>query len=201
MDYLLNFHSISLDKVRLIFEQQIDPHFEYHNLRHTFDVLAKAEEIGTAEGLDPHELALVKIAALFHDTGFAKARKNHEEQSIKIFLESSAGSNLSLNDIEIICGCIRATRMPQNPQSLLGKVICDADLDYLGRPDFFEIGAALYREMLYAKELTEKSAWNSMQLAFLENHHYKTEYSKLNRIEGIRENINLLKKTINREKN
>ena len=32
-----------------------------------------------------------------------------------------------------------ATKIPQTPLTKLEEIICDADLDYLGREDFFEI--------------------------------------------------------------
>jgi len=193
MNALLDFYSFSLDNVRLIYEQQVDPHFEYHNLRHTLDVLAKTEEIGSAEGITSHELTLVKIAALYHDTGFARARKNHEELSVQMFLDASKDSNLSLSETEIVCGCIRATRMPQSPQSHLEEIVCDADLDYLGRTDFFEIGDFLRNEMLYSGELDDANAWNVIQLKFLENHQYRTNFSKQTRQSGLMKNIHLLK--------
>ena len=158
MNYLLNFYSISLDRVRLIFEQDIDPRYEYHNFRHTLDVLVKVEEIGIAEELTPHELMLIKIAALYHDTGFAIGRKNHEEYSIQKFLESASGSNLSESELNIISRCILATRMPQNPQSHLEKLICDADLDYLGRTDFFEIGDDAPKRNALCRRITRMKA-------------------------------------------
>jgi predicted metal-dependent HD superfamily phosphohydrolase len=201
MNYLLNFYSMSLDRVRLIFEQDIDPRYEYHNLRHTLDVLVKAEEIGIAEELTPHELMLIKIAALYHDTGFAIGRKNHEEFSIQKFLESASDSNLSESEIDIISRCILATRMPQNPKSHMEKVICDADLDYLGRTDFFEIGDTLRKEMLYAGELLDESRWDDLQLNFLENHTYKTNFSIQNRKQGLAENLRLLNSRLQHRNN
>jgi HD superfamily phosphodiesterase len=193
MENLLNFYLKSIERVKLLFEQEVDSRFEYHNLRHTLDVLEQAESIGRAEGVNDSDILLLKIAALFHDTGFASTRKNHEEASVQNFLHEAKGESLSEHEKQIICACILATCMPQNPKSPLERILCDADLDYLGREDFFEIGDKLYNEMLYAGEINPNDAWNELQIRFLENHQYKTDYSKSSRKKGLEENIQLLK--------
>jgi hypothetical protein len=91
--------------------------------------------------------------------------------------------------------------MPQNPKSHLEKVICDADLDYLGRTDFFEIGDTLRKEMLYAGELLDESRWDDLQLNFLENHTYKTNFSIQNRKQGLAENLRLLNSRLQHRNN
>ena len=42
---------------------------------------------------------------------------------------------------------IYATIIPHDPKNKLEQIICDADLDYLGRDDFFEISETLRREL------------------------------------------------------
>ena len=41
-----------------------------------------------------------------------------------------------------------ATEIPQNPKTHLEMIMCDADLDYLGRYDFETISNNLYTEFL-----------------------------------------------------
>jgi hypothetical protein len=67
-----------------------------------------------------------------------------------------------------------ATKIPQRPKSHLEEIICDADLNYLGRTDFFSIEEMLYEEMLafgYIKNIEE---WNQVQVDFMQKHHYFT---------------------------
>lgn len=45
--------------------------------------------------------------------------------------------NYSSGQITAICDLILLTRMPQMASSALGNILCDADLVYLGRDDFF----------------------------------------------------------------
>ena len=53
----------------------------------------------------------------------------------------------SETEIDTICGMILATKFPQQPHNRLEEIMCDADLDYLGRPDFFSIGNTLFEEL------------------------------------------------------
>jgi uncharacterized protein len=199
MEQLFSFYDQSRPRVNQIFEQEIDSKFEYHDLRHTLDVVNQVEIIGLGEKIGGSELILLKIAALYHDTGFSKARKNHEEQSVQIFLQHSKNSALMESEKEIICSCILATRMPQNPKTLLESVLCDADLDYLGRSDFFVIGDALHREMLYAGEIQPQDSWNELQIRFLKSHQYKTAYAIESRKKGLEENLSLLQLGLRKE--
>jgi hypothetical protein len=76
---------------------------------------------------------------------------------------------------------IRATRIPQAPKNHLEQILCDADLDYLGREDFYEVGKRLYAEMQERGLVETEREWNLIQKTFLENHRYHTHYAILNR--------------------
>ena len=77
-------------------------------------------------------------------------------------------------DIETICDMIMATKIPQSPKNLLEEIICDADLDYLGRSDFYAIGDTLYRELSEYKLIMDEQAWNRLQVSFLSAHSFHT---------------------------
>ena len=84
----------------------------------------------------------------------------------------------SKSDIDTICGLVEATRLPQQPKNLLEKIICDADLDYLGTEHFYRIGETLFNEFKAQKIVTNRKEWNDLQIRFLTNHSYPTEYAK-----------------------
>jgi hypothetical protein len=69
---------------------------------------------------------------------------------------------------------IMATEVPQRPIDALGEVLCDADLDYLGRPDFFRIGNLLFQELKSRGALSTEREWNELQVRFLSGHRYFT---------------------------
>jgi uncharacterized protein len=160
-------------------EKKLSPALTYHNVAHTKDVLKQAVAIAKSEGIDDdEELLLLKLAALYHDIGFLEAYTGHEEVSCKVASAELAGFGFSYEQIEKVCGMIRATKVPQQPMNKLEEIICDADLDYLGRDDFFKIGRGLYKEFIVQKVVSEEKSWNLLQVSFLESHHYFTTTSK-----------------------
>ncbi|MDA0973125.1 MAG: hypothetical protein O2867_05255 [Bacteroidetes bacterium] len=44
-----------------------------------------------------------------------------------------------------------ATKVPQEPKDHLARILCDADLDYLGGDDYDEIAGGLYQELFRTK--------------------------------------------------
>lgn len=68
-----------------------------------------------------------------------------------------------------------ATKMPQSPHDHLGEIICDADLDYLGRNDFFVLSKKLFSELEITDGLKNEQDWDKLQIVFLKNHHYFTK--------------------------
>ncbi len=154
----------------------------YHNLSHTLDVLRQSEHIALAEGFTcPEGLLTLKVAALYHDAGFIDHYFDHEAQGCRIAQQELPGFGFSGAQIDRICGMIMATKIPQSPQSHQEQIICDADLDYLGRGDFTEIAQKLYTELLAFQVLAGEEEWDALQLSFLEKHQYFTGYSKENR--------------------
>jgi uncharacterized protein len=160
----------------------LSPHLTYHNLLHTLDVLTRAEEIAVKEGVSgPEELYILKVAAMYHDTGFLETYAEHEKVSCAIFLNDAGRFGFTPEQQERVTALIMATRIPQEPVSHLEKIICDADLDYLGREDFFEIGNLLRKEFLHYHIVENNGDWEKMQLRFIQTHHYHTVTSMVNR--------------------
>ena len=154
----------------------------YHSVSHTLDVLTQSIFIANAEGVDDDDdLFLLKLASLYHDVGFLDKYTGHEERSCEIAEKELTAFGLSKAQIDKVCGMIRATKVPQNPHTLLEEIICDSDLDYLGRPDFFTIGKGLFNEFMKQKIVSNDRDWNLLQIRFLEEHHYFTNTSKKRR--------------------
>jgi hypothetical protein len=175
---MLSFSDIKLHVIDKL-EQGLSPALTYHNVAHTLDVLNQAVDIAKREGIeDENNLLLLKISALYHDVGFLQIYTGHEEISCEVAGKELFEFGFSKEQIEKICGMIRATKVPQRPFNVLEEVICDADLDYLGRNDFFQIGEGLFKEFLDQKIVSDEKSWNSLQVRFLENHHYFTTTAK-----------------------
>jgi predicted metal-dependent HD superfamily phosphohydrolase len=157
----------------------LDKGLTYHCFDHTLDVLEQSERIAAAEGIEDREkLFLLKVAALYHDTGFLKTYRNHEEISFEIFMEDAPSFGFTDYEISEVKRMIMVTQIPQRPTDILEKIICDADLDYLGRDDFFTIGDTLRREFIKYGVVPDDQAWEGLQMKFLTNHSYHTESSR-----------------------
>ena len=96
---------------------------------------------------------------------------------------------LSSKQIETIAKMILSTRLPQTPVTLLEKILCDADLDYLGREDFYDVGGKLLKEFMSQGIVETEREWNLVQKTFLEGHRFHTEYSRVNREGAKRERL------------
>lgn len=176
----MDFHGAKafiLDKL----ERELSGDLHYHGLHHTLDVLHTTEELCRIERISPYETMLLKTAALFHDSGFAISNREHEELSCRLVRENLPRYDYTPGDIEAICGMIMATKIPQSPQNYLEAILCDADLDYLGRDDFYTIGATLFEELKAYNVLQEEKAWNRLQVSFLEKHVFFTSTNQRRR--------------------
>ncbi len=181
MQALEHFYQVQLTVIIDRMRSDLDPRYTYHTVEHTLDVIKCCEDICDSEGMSESDKLILKISALFHDTGFLLSRSRHEERSVEIFTQARA--NFTLNDVDVkeIENCIRATRVPQEPQSFLEKIICDADLDYLGRTDFWKISDTLYEEMTNCAEISGAEAWKALQIRFMTAHRFHTTFSKSRR--------------------
>ena len=153
----------------------------YHNPEHTNYVIEKALEIGRHEGCTEQELDLIEAAALWHDTGYTKTYRNHEEESCKMARLYLPDYGYSSDEIDIIIGMIMATKLPQLPKNKLEEIISDADLEYLGTEDAGVQADLLFRELQSLNPELTKEKWDEMQISFLLDHHFFTSFCKKHR--------------------
>lgn len=176
----------------------LSPTLYYHGLHHVLDVVEAANRIAQAEHItDRESLDLLKTAALFHDIGFIATYSGHEEWGCRYVRNVLPRFGYLPKQIEAICGMIMATRVPQLPQNKLEEVLCDADLDYLGRDDFEPIAHSLYDELKARNLVTDEMAWNRIQVKFLENHRYWTPTGMATRQANKQLHLDAIRQTIN----
>ncbi len=162
-------------------KHQLNDSFTYHSFSHTLDVLSITERLCSLEQIPIYETVLLKTAALFHDSGFLIDNKNHEELGCGIVKEVLPKYDYTVKEIDAISGMIMATKIPQSPQNELEAIICDADLDYLGRSDFYTIGNTLFEELKTYHVLSTKTEWNKLQVKFLSAHQFFTTTNQVRR--------------------
>lgn len=168
-------------------------HLTYHCVEHTELVIERSEYIGKKEGLNAKDLNLLKTAALYHDFGFTQVYQNHEEKGCEIVKKELPSLGYSAKDIDAICGMIMATKIPQSPSNVMEDVIADADLEYLGSNEFRTIGDRLFVELKHFNPKLSRKEWDQIQIKFMSNHSYHTDYCKRYREWRKQKNLESLK--------
>jgi uncharacterized protein len=178
--------------------KELSPTLYYHGLHHVLDVTHAALILAEEEGIyDEISLRLLKTAALFHDSGFINTYKDHEEESCRIAQSALSLFGYTTVQINTICGMIMATKIPQNPKTHLERIICDADLDYLGRDDFEPIAKTLYEELFSRNLISDEYTWNKVQVKFISEHQYHTHSSRSKREAKKHDHLRKLQNLIN----
>jgi len=193
MEELRRFFDLQLPKVLQVMREELDVHLFFHDIRHTLDVLEQAVAIGAREEVTAEELCLLKIAALYHDYGYIKGRKDHEESSVLLFLRDASDYHLTSEQKQRIVSCIRATNFFRIPEGQLEKIIADANLDYLGREDFIQHDQTVYLEYLSEGVVTSRVQWYERLLKFLNTHQFHTATSIIRRSDKKTENMAYVK--------
>lgn len=181
--------------VRELFKAHPNDIFAYHNLEHTEKVVDAVNQIADHYQLDESEIQAIHIAAWFHDVGYLFVLcDGHEEKSTELaitFLEDQgAGRNL----IENVRETILATKIFTKPNSLIAKILADADLFHLGTPEFRKTNKKMWVEMKRCfGEKIPSDEWQKGALKLLEEHQFHTEYCRNLLQEGKQENINFLR--------
>jgi predicted metal-dependent HD superfamily phosphohydrolase len=193
----MNFHAAKayiLDRL----ERQLSDQLTYHSLSHTLDVFHTTDELCDLENINPYERLLLKTAALYHDSGFLIDNVNHEELGCQIVQEHLPRYRYTNGEIKTIQSMIMATKIPQSPKNHLEQVLCDADLDYLGRKDFYGIGNTLFQELKAYNVLQDKIAWNKLQVKFIEAHNFFTSSNQYRREQQKQEYLQQLREWLAR---
>ncbi len=165
---------IILDKL----EKELPSSLYYHNVKHTVDVVTEVELIGWGEGVSDEEILLLKTAGLFHDAGHTIEYDNHEYHGTLLAREMLPKYGYTPEMIDHICEIIMATKLPPQPKNLLEEIICDSDLDYLGRSDFIPVSNTLFKELKEQDKIGSLNDWNKLQVKFISSHQYFTKTAR-----------------------
>ncbi len=154
---------------------ELSPELFYHSLEHTLEVHESARRLNGIENVDENSKIIIETAALYHDAGMLVNYSDHEAHSVAMIQKILPGFEYTKAEIDQISGLIMATVMPQRATNLHEQIICDADLDYLGRNDFYIKSFKLRLEwQVYGIRNTTLREWVDIQIKFLSEHHYFT---------------------------
>jgi hypothetical protein len=179
---------------------ELPPELLYHNAMHTeADVLPAAVRLARLSNVAEPDLRLLEVAAAFHDLGQIRTVLGHEQIGADIMSSVLPRYGFSTLEIERVSGMILATELPQSPLNEEQALLCDADLDSLGREDFFATSKALWQERKACGLDIPWQTWLENQHRFLTGHRYFTPAASALRGEGKLKNIELLERLIRGE--
>lgn len=179
-----------------VLEDGLSDKLYYHCIDHTKDVVRAAESIAIQEGVTDEGLYLLKSAATYHDAGFVEDYDKNEPIGARMAEEILPNYGYTPEQIEIVKQLIYVTEIPHNPTNKLEEIMCDADLDYLGRSDFHMIADRLRRELREHKKINSDRSWDELQVSFLSQHKYFTETAKRNRDAKKAQNLEEIKQRL-----
>ena len=169
----------------------------YHSVWHSRDeVLPQVNRLIELERLTGRPRLWVRTAALYHDIGFTVSSTDHERTSVRIATRILPRFGYSSSDIEAITRIIMATRLPQSAQTLAEQILADADLDVLGRDDFFTRNQLLRAELAASGTIFSDESWLNGQLNLMRDHNYFTASARTMRQAGKLENIKTLSRAL-----
>ena len=162
----------------------------FHNLQHTKEVVQNVKYLCAAMDINEQNTEISLVAAWFHDTGFSRTYKGHEDESKTIASKFLKQEKVDTDFINKVLNCIDATKMPQCPTTALAEVLCDADIFHISNSHFFYRKLLLRREWeICSDDKVTDWEWRKLNLEFLKNHHFRTIYGEDILEKGKQENI------------
>jgi predicted metal-dependent HD superfamily phosphohydrolase len=164
--------------VAALFGKRLPAWAAYHDFTHTHEVVEAVGEVGVASGLDAVQMVVVTLAAWFHDTGYVDGAEGHEERSAILAGEFLRVCGYPQERTAEVIGCIRATKVPQRPLTLLEKVVCDSDILHIGQEDAL-VKSALLRQEVEARtgEKYTDEVWLKKNIDFMSCCPFHTPYA------------------------
>ncbi len=171
----------------------------YHSIDHTLSVVEAVREICREQQVDLHDKFIVELAAWFHDLGYVQGCEDHESKSVKYAREFMQSFDITVEDQDMVAGCIMATKMPQSPSNHLEQILCDADLIHLADENYFHKAKKLHSEIenIQDKKITQDE-WMMMNSKFLTGHCFFTHYAKKKYGQKVKDNLKKINRLISK---
>ncbi len=175
----------------------LEDHY-YHHYEHALDVMQRAIYLAKKEGLSDDDIEILALSAIFHDTWFIIQYDKNEPIWAKIAQNYLKMMMYDREKIDLIEQIILATDPDyKTPQNIYEKIIKDADLDNLGRNDFWDKANDLNKEREAIKKIKIKDPnWKHGTIEFLAEHKYYTKTQQYERNHSKKENKQRLQKMV-----
>ncbi len=188
---------LTKEYVTQLLKERIPTEYTFHNLKHTQRIVKEVNILGKESGVGDADLEILNLAAWFHDTGYTQEYTGHEESSKKIAEDFLTKNKYPSDKLVQVLTCIDATNIHSNPETILEKIINDADLIHLGKKGFFKRNQELRDEFKTVLNKTfSDEDWINENIKFITDHPFLSEAAQ--NIYGTRrlENLEILKQQL-----
>ena len=182
-----NEYHVKLQRVRKYAKANM-PQVAYHNFGHIKDVAKVCALLAKAEELEAYETFLLQTAGYMHDIEKEENAAARTTQKVLPYL------GYTVQEAKQVACLIPATKLGTKPKNLLEKILCDADLDNLGRKDFLKKNHLLRVEQ--NKLGVADTLWFKQTYEFLVNHKYYTRAARKRGNEGLVENLSKVERLL-----
>lgn len=160
-----------------LFKEELSEKHVYHNLNHTLETTDACREAADYYKLEEKDRTVLLLAALFHDTGYIKTYKGHEEVSKQIAHDFLKKKGFKPEEIEKVVNLIESTKSGHCPGHLLEEVLHDSDHSSVGKKRFFRKAELLRIEWeFFLDKHFNDWEWAQEQQEFILSKHFHTEY-------------------------
>lgn len=191
------------DFVIKLLKDKLSNSYTYHNVNHTREMVAAVLKLAEGMSVNPSDKEILLIAAWFHDTGYINGCTNHEDSSCAIASQFLKENGKSEEYITKIVNLIKATTKEYIPQTLLEKIIKDADYYHLFSDDYMSSSEVLRKEWENTGDkIYSDKDWATENWDFLVNkHQFYTDFAIENWQPLKEKNIKRIQKKIKRAEN
>ncbi len=185
-DLLIN--TLQREALRYL-QDNLNSIYHYHNAEHTLNVCTMIAEFSENCILPENEIAALKIAAIFHDFGYLESAFDNEGLALPFMMEFCKKYGVEEKVSHRAGELIMETAFPYHPVSAAGELLCDADIEYIGRVCFFEKAGLFRQEMSALNHIYSDQQWWKLELDFLQNNQFFSTVCREKRSAGRLANI------------
>jgi HD superfamily phosphodiesterase len=167
------------DFVTKLLKDKLSDLYTYHNFNHTQEVVSAVNILADSENITDEDREILMVAAWFHDTGYIKGCEKHEDSSVSIVTSFLEEKKKTADYIAKVAALIKATTYNYEPQTLLEKIIKDADFVHLIGEQYVSTCGALRIEWKNIEhKLFSEDGWIVENLDFLvHKHRFYTDFA------------------------
>ena len=173
--------------------ENLDKHYTYHNAEHSREVCSAVREFLHYFDTTPENSRALILAAVFHDFGYLVRSQNNEALALPYMQEFGKRFALPEQLLTRANDLILETVYPYAPHTREGMLLCDADIEYIGRSCFFS-KAQLFRQELSGENIHFSDRdFMLLEIKFLEENSFFTPVCQKLRSAGRLQNLQQLR--------